>query len=273
MDVDAHCADLVRTHDRDRYLCDLFAPAHDRRHLFALHAFDIEIARIRDAVSDPTLGEIRIQWWRDALATDPGGHPVATALRASIRDRHLPERTIDAYLSARVADLYDDPIPDMTTLEGYAGETAGAILQLSALALDPIRASLAVDASGHGGVAMTIVTMLRRLAREPARAQAFLPVDLIAGHDVNRGALMNGQTPPGLVPALAVLRDRAREHLAAADKVIADLPKDLRPALLPLALVGPRLARLDRRAATPLRDVGDLSPLGRQWRIWRAARR
>ena len=80
MDVYEHCARTVRELDRDRYIADLFAPAAARKHLFALHAFSAEVARIRDTVSDPVLGEIRLQWWRDALIAGGGGHPVASAL-------------------------------------------------------------------------------------------------------------------------------------------------------------------------------------------------
>jgi phytoene synthase len=57
-------AELVRRHDRDRYMTALFAPAARREALFALYAFNYEIARVREAVTQPTLGQIRLQWWR-----------------------------------------------------------------------------------------------------------------------------------------------------------------------------------------------------------------
>ncbi|MHA1157516.1 MAG: phytoene/squalene synthase family protein [Alphaproteobacteria bacterium] len=273
MDAYAHCAELVRERDLDRYLCDLFAPADRRPHLFALHAFDIEAARIRSTVSDPTLGQIRLQWWRDALATDPGGHPVASAFHATVHELRLPLSTVDSYLAARVFDLYDDPMPDMNTLEGYAGETSSALMQMAALMLDAGLAPLAAEASGHAGVAMTVTDIMRRLARAPALAQSFLPADLVHKHQVNRGALVRGETPPGLVPALADLRRVARHHLDRAERAAALLPASLRAAYLPLALVEPRLNRLERHAAKPLSDAGDVGALSRQWRIWRAARR
>ena len=86
MDAYAHCrGHRAQRLDRDRYLADLFAPARGAPHLFALHAFNAEVARVRDAVSEPTLGEIRLQWWRDAIASgDGGGNPVAAALIETI---------------------------------------------------------------------------------------------------------------------------------------------------------------------------------------------
>ena len=73
--------------DRDRYLADLFAPEAARPHLFALHAFNARLRGSATASSEPTLGEIRLQWWRDALARrcrrPPGGER-AQARRSEI---------------------------------------------------------------------------------------------------------------------------------------------------------------------------------------------
>src|SRR3990170_2493394 len=83
-----HCAALVREADRDRYLATLFAPAEHRDALFALYAFNAEIARVRDVAREPLPGEIRLQWWREVLTGERDGeaaaHPVAAALRETL---------------------------------------------------------------------------------------------------------------------------------------------------------------------------------------------
>ena len=80
-----HCIALVREADHDRYLATLFAPAEHRDALYALYAFNVEIARVRDLVRQPMPGEIRLQWWREALEgerdSEAAAHPVAAALR------------------------------------------------------------------------------------------------------------------------------------------------------------------------------------------------
>ena len=63
-----HCAALVRDFDRDRYLAALYAPAHLRPALYALYAFNLEIARVRELAREPMPGEIRLQWWREVCA-------------------------------------------------------------------------------------------------------------------------------------------------------------------------------------------------------------
>src|SRR5437868_5057252 len=102
----AHAGEAVQKGDRDRYVADLFAPEPFRRHLFALHAFNAEVARVRDVVSDPMLGEIRLQWWRDSITNGAGGgHPVTTALNATIAKFHLPKDAFLRLIDARLFDL------------------------------------------------------------------------------------------------------------------------------------------------------------------------
>jgi phytoene synthase len=92
----AHCGKLVRESDPDRYYAALFAPATERPHLLALYAFSGEIARVRETISGPMPGEIRLQWWRDALAGEARGsvadHPVAAAILDTVERYHLPGR-------------------------------------------------------------------------------------------------------------------------------------------------------------------------------------
>src|ERR1044071_6481907 len=99
MDTAAFCEKLVREQDPDRYFATLFAPAERRPGLFALYAFNTEIARVRESVSDPIPGEIRLTWWREVLEgqrpDEASAHPVAEAIRSVIADNRLPA---DAFL-------------------------------------------------------------------------------------------------------------------------------------------------------------------------------
>ena len=135
--------DLVRAADRDRYLAALYAPEDRRNDLLALYAFNAEIAGIRDRVSQALPGEIRLQWWRDVIArrtpVQGWGTRWRQLLLEAIDRRSLPRQAFQNYLDARIFDLYDDPMPTRGDLEGYCGETAAAIIQLSSVVLDPAR--------------------------------------------------------------------------------------------------------------------------------------
>lgn len=129
------CLNLIRKHDHDRYLTMLYAPEQSRSALASLYAFNIEIARIRESVSDPMLGEIKIQWWRDAIAEiylgKDNGHDVLRALTKAIKEHHLPIEAFNQILDHRVTDLYDEPPKTFEELEQYLWGTVGIILKLA----------------------------------------------------------------------------------------------------------------------------------------------
>lgn len=274
MDAFAHCAEVMRLYDRDRYVADLFAPEPARRHLFALHAFNAEVARVRDIVSEPMLGEIRLQWWRDVVngAGVAAGNPVAMALMETVEKFGLPVEPLDRLLEARLFDLYDDPMPSLNDLEGYAGDTTSALIQFAAIALSAGRDPGSAEAAGHAGVALTVTRLLRTLPVHARRGQVYLPGDLMHAHNVDRADLQAGTTTPAVQALLREMRTIARNHATIAATEVARLPDAIKPAFLPLALVDPILDRMERSGYDPF-SGGNLPAWRRQWILWRAARR
>lgn len=268
---DRHVADIVRQGDPDRHVSVLYAPEDRRPALYALYAFDIEVARIRDLVREPLPGEIRLQWWRDAIAAAaPTGHPVADALNAAIEQWAWPRAAFDRLLEARIFDLYDDPMPDRTTLEGYCGETSSTIIQLAALALDAEAAPGHAALSGHAGCAQAIAALLRALPAHRARGQCYVPGDILAAAGANRDAFLSGEDEAAAKRAVAAMIALGYEHARAFERGARALPPALRPAFLPAALAR---ARLDRIALAPLSGGAALSFVRRHWTMLRRAAR
>ena len=277
MDAFAYCAAQLRAHDRDRFLADLFAPEASRRYLFALQAFDIEIARVRDVISSPLPGEMRLQWWRDVLSGnspgDAAGNPVAAALLETISLNRLPVAALERLLDARVFDLYDDPMPSLNDLEGYAGETSSALLQCGAVALAGGSDPGSAEAAGHGGVALTVAGLIRALPIHARRHQMYLPADMIAEAGADPADILAGRITPQVARLLEAMRALARRHLVAARRHLAAVDRVALPAFLPLALVEPWLQRMERPGFDPFRTPAALAPWRSQWILWRAARR
>ena len=132
----AFCADLVRTHDFARYAATLFLPQTQRCALLSIYAFNVEISRVRDQVSQPLPGEIRMQWWTDMLTGaghgDVEGNPVAAELLRTTGEFRLPAEPLLRLIEEHQFDLYNDPMPSMAALEGYVTETSSALFSLGA---------------------------------------------------------------------------------------------------------------------------------------------
>ena len=272
----AHCEALVRAADRDRFLATLFAPRERRGALFALYAFNVEIARVREVVRDPVAGEIRLQWWSDVLAGDGRGeidaHPVASALRASVARYGLPPERLQTTISARRFDLYDEPMATLADLEAYADGASSSLIALAAQILNGDGASDIDALSHHAGLAHAIAGLLKAFPFHAARGQLFVPLELLERHGADREDVRIGRATPQLRSALADLRDSARRHLRQAQDMARTVSPDAMPALLPVALTGATLARMERGDYDPFVPV-EIAPWRRQWLIWRAARR
>ncbi|HEV2506833.1 MAG TPA: phytoene/squalene synthase family protein [Mesorhizobium sp.] len=270
--------DTVRAVDHDRYLSALYAPAEKRDALLALYAFNAEIAGVRDRIREALPGEVRLQWWRDVIksdASDAGaGHPLAEALMTAIRQHNLPRQAFDNYLEARIFDLYDDPMPSRTDLEGYCGETASALIQLAALALDPIEAPRFAELAGHAGCAQAITGLLLLLPQHRARGQCYVPADILAAVGSSPQEFLAGNGGPAAGRAVTAMIALAQEHMSAFERGAAMLPAVLRPAFLPLALTKAYLTSMSSRdAVASLSRAVQLSALKRHWLLFRRAGR
>jgi 15-cis-phytoene synthase len=273
--ADAFCTDLVRAQDFKTYAASLFVPPEARRAWIALAAFNAEVAHVRDHVSQPLPGEIRLQWWRDALTregqgADHGmveGNPVAAELLRAIALYDLPVESFVRLIDAHVFDVYDDPMPDMAALEAHCRDTSAAMYDLRAKVLGVNLPEIARLAE-HAGLAEGLVGVMLALPKHSARRQLYLPGDLTSLHGVIAEEVFLHQTSAPLKEAMAHLRREARAQLDQAMAMLADTPTAARPAFLPLAAIGKTLARLE--SSEPF-DPPASSRLGVLWTTWRAA--
>jgi phytoene synthase len=268
------CAELVRTHDFPRYASTLFVPAEQRRALVALYAFNVEISRVHEQVSQPLPGEMRLQWWTDMLAgTDHGGvegNPVAAELMLAIRTWRLPVERLSRLIDEHQFDLYNDPMPTMAALEGYINDTSSALFSLAAGIAG--RPSEAVDhLARHAGLALGFVQVIAALPLDASRRQLFVPQQVLESHGCGIEEVFAGKQTPKLRAALDQLLDEARGHLKMAYALLADVPPQVRPVFLPLAMVERDLQRMSRADNDPFMPY-TISRFRTLWTLWRASR-
>ncbi len=177
------CTDLVRAHDYDRYLCAMFAPETARAGLMAIYAFNQEIAKIREVISEPASGYIRLQWWREALDAVYGGgnpqHQVAVVLGDAVDRFGLSRTHFDRLIDGRAFDLEDQRPENLAALESYADATSTPLVSL-ALEVLAERGAAAHAAGRHIGVAWGLIGQLRATAFNARRKRTNLPLDALA---------------------------------------------------------------------------------------------
>jgi 15-cis-phytoene synthase len=278
IDMDyAYCEGLLRRDDRDRWLASLFVPREPRRHIHALYAFSLEIAHVREIVSEPLLGEIRLQWWRDAFegtnAAEAKANPVAAALFDTITRFDLPKAPLLELIAARGRDLYGDPIQSVEALEAYTKATCANLLRLAALILDGEESAASRDAALQAGIAYGITGLIRALPWHSARGQVFVPAEILQAHGASREDFAAGHASEGVLAALAELRALARAHLDIFYAKLPGLLDKIRPAFLPASLCEPYLRLMEKPGYDPFKTLIELPQWKRQGSLWRASRR
>ncbi len=272
----SYCAEQVRRFDPDRYLTVLFAPRARRAALFALYAFNIEVAKTAEVVSEAPLGLLRLQWWRDALEAIEAGqgprHPIAEPLTEAVRRHHLDPALFGRLIEAREFDLEGQAPEDLAALEAYAAATSAGLVHL-ALQILGVEAAAARTAGHHAGIAWALAGLLRAVPFHAAAKRLYLPRDLSQAAALRTGELFELRSSPALCRVAERVAACAREHLRAARAVAGQVPRKARPALLCATLADHALARLARAGYDPFDPRVQERPPGRAWRLaWAALR-
>ena len=270
-------AALVRRHDRDRYQTALFAPAGRREALFALYAFNYEIARVREAVTQPMLGQIRLQWWREAIEAAFGGTPVrrhlvAESLAAVIREFAPTRGHFERMIDTRERDLADEPPATLAGLEDYAEGTSAALLYL-VLEVLGVREPGAVTAASEVGIGYALSGLLRAMPFHASAGRCYIPAEIARRTGLDPRDYAELRATAGLRQAAAAIADAAAAHLQVARNYRREIPRQARAAILPSVIADRFLARLKRAAYNPFAAELAAPDTLQSWRLFAAALR
>ena len=267
-DSDRYCRDEVKAHDHDRYLTALFAPPVERRGLFALYAFNQEVARTAEVVSEAMLGEIRLQWWREAIeevfAGRPREHLVVAELAALQEKRALSQPHFEFLLEGRAADLSAEPPGDLVSLEGYLEATSASLMRLALQALS-VADEAAEKAARHLGIAWGLAGLLRAVPFHARQKRVYLPQDHLSVAGVKMADLFELRGSDAIDGVVMRLAKRAGEHLEEGRGAARALPSAALPAFLPAVLAGRYLQRLEKAEYNVFAPRFQQPPPGRIW--------
>ncbi|KAL6703518.1 hypothetical protein ACN47E_009543 [Coniothyrium glycines] len=253
----AYCANLIQKHDAPSHILQTFIPQSSRDAYLAIRAFNVDVARVADTTSTPTIGMMRMQFWRDtvtkALAGTPPKEPVAVLLahaaeglqERSAGKARLSKNWFHRIINTREQHLGNPPYPTLASLEGYAENTYSTMLYLTLSALP--QASLTTDhIASHIGKAMGIAAVLRGIpliAFPPQhphgsrnttaghtghiQGAVLLPLDVMSETNVREeDVFRHGASAPGLKDAIFTVATRANDHLITAREMLLKLRAD-----------------------------------------------
>ncbi|MCW9039827.1 MAG: squalene/phytoene synthase family protein [Rhodospirillales bacterium] len=250
----SYCAEQVRRFDNDRFLCGLFAPESRNENLFALYAFNSEIARARESVSEPILGQIRLQWWRDAIdaayAGKPPHHMVAEALACAIQRHSIARDRLDRLIDGRERDMDDAPFSDIDALNTYAVATSSTLTELALEVLGAAEEA-AITAAHDIGIAWALIGLMRAIPHHARQGRSFLPESLVISAGLDMKDVMATRATPALQRAVEQITDEAAVRLKAARAIRRDVPDSAIPALLHATLADAYMKELSRVRYNP----------------------
>ncbi|KAK4519321.1 uncharacterized protein ATC70_009556 [Mucor velutinosus] len=229
-----YCKDSVRQRDYEGYLCVPFFPAHLRNTQYAIRAFNVELASIRENVSKPEIGKMRMQFWKDTIDKIYAGHPpeqpIALALSEALKTSKMSAMWMKRIISERTSNLDDHQFMTMKDMEDYSENTQSSLLylQLESLGVKDVNADHAIS---HIGKMIGIATFLRSLPFHVSQKRLVLPAEITAKHNLVQENVFRGEID-GMEDAVYDVATAAYDQLLTARSLLSQIPGEAFPALL-----------------------------------------
>jgi len=278
--VDASITNALGSSDRDRLFAAQFVPSDRRASILAVLAFNSDLGSIAWQVTEPIIGQMRFQWWRDALdgicAGTPPVHMTAGPLSKAVIAHQIAPSALMALIDAREAMFLADQPATLSDLESLVRAVDGAVFSLFADVLsDGAASDDAYTVAGHIGAAWGLIGVVRALPAWVSARRFMLPSDLCRSANLDKDAVIERGPQPALRACLKPILASARGHLNQARQKLNAVPKSVRPAFLAGVLADGHLATLKQAQFDPF-DARVQSQVIRPitlGRLWWAARR
>ena len=254
-----YCQSLVRKEDHDRYLVTLFCEKSKLRGLFALLAFHVEVAKTRESISDPMLGEIRLQWWKEAIDGIVSGklreHPVIAELAIAVKCYDLPIESLYRLVEIRKSEIYDQAPQTLSGLVEYAKRSSGALHGLCCHILNKDAAPARRAAVENVGTAWGLMGIIRAITFHAAMQRSFIPTEMLTQHNIDPEGLFKGDFGEGVIEVVKAIAEQAKSLLV---EEVKDAPKRGDPSF-PLFLYKPMIGLYQKQLEDCCYDVTKLS--------------
>ncbi|KAK6185558.1 hypothetical protein SNE40_007764 [Patella caerulea] len=224
-----------RKHDYENYLSNLLLPGLSQRGAFAIRALNVELALIRDIVSEKNIGVMRLKFWQDNIDRiyqgSPPNTPVALELYGATQHLKLSKKWLANMVDARFEQMDDKSYTSIKHIEEFAEKGVCPInyLLLQCLGVENIHAD---HAASHIGKAQSIVTLLRAAPFHAGKKKVYLPMDLLIKNKVSQESVIRGKTDQPIKDVIYEIASIAHHHLKHARSFKSDVPKEACVAFL-----------------------------------------
>lgn len=271
-----YCREKAAPAGSNAYYYIYFADPRRQAALTALFALRAEIVEISKEVSDPNVGLVKLNWWREELDRTYAGtarHPVAQALQEPVAEFGLPREPFDDLLAGVEMDLEYGSYPSFSQLAVYCHRTGTAFAQLLATVCG-YEDKATLRFAHHLGMGLQLMQQLMHVRRDARRGHIYIPEDELAAAGVARSELLADRTSERLSKLFAQQAERIENFFdQAAEQLPAQDAWAQRNGLI--------LADLDRALLAEMRADGfpllerayHLTPIRKLWRAWRTVRR
>ncbi|XP_047455862.1 NADH dehydrogenase (ubiquinone) complex I, assembly factor 6 [Mugil cephalus] len=242
-----YCLDLVRSRDYEGFLSSLLLPEEARRSSLALRAFNVELAQVKDSVSQKTIGLMRMQFWKTAIEDiyrdKPPNQPISAELWRAVRRHNLTKRWLLRIVTDREKDLDDRAYKNLQELEAYSENTQSSLiyLLLECLGVKNVHAD---HAASHIGKAHGIVTCLRATPYHSSRRKVYLPMDICMLHGASQEDFIRGSREQSVRDVVYDIASQAHVHLQHARSFSHNVPAAAAPAFLSTVVLEDYLQRV-----------------------------
>ncbi|XP_037532488.1 NADH dehydrogenase (ubiquinone) complex I, assembly factor 6 [Nematolebias whitei] len=271
-----YCLDLVRSRDYDGFMSCLLLPVEARRSSLALRAFNVELAQVKDSVSQKTIGLMRMEFWKTAIEEiyrdDPPNQPVSTELWRAVRTHSLTKKWLLRIVSERETDLNDRAYRNIQELETYSENTQSSLLYLLLECLG-VKNVHADHAASHIGKAQGIVMCLRAIPFHSSRRKVYLPMDICMLHGTSQEDFIRGSREQNVRDVIYDIASQAHVHLEHARSFNHSVAAAAMPAFLQTVIIEDYLQRVRKTDFDvfhkSLQNKNPLLPLRLYLRSWK----
>ena len=241
-DLNVVTRDALKKADPDRYRAALMADVQGRQDLLILYAFHYELSKVPDVTSEPMLGQIRYEWWREAIdeiyaGRDVRRHEISTPLAEMLLRTEAPRFWVDRLIDGRARDLDPQPFSDIEDARDYARQTSAQLLQIAV----KILGGTPDDAALHAGEAWGLTGLARSYSFYHDRILQNLSFETVIAAAAESYGSGKGKVDSAIFPAVAYT-----------------------------ALVPKFLARMGRKGFDPKAERVTYGPLAKQFRLMSA---